>query len=233
MSIYNILYWAAAVGCLSGRLMDEPLATTFDYIFKPMLMPLLAIILIAGGIKKWNKDHTLLIIALLFAFGGDMFLMLGREGLMLLLGLGSFLIMQILYIFLFLKDSTKPSFIRKNPLWIIPFAALGITFYILSVPALAKDVIMLFAVAVYAAALVTMTITALNRKNSVNENSFKFVFTGAVLFLISDFIIGINQFIIKDFPYASFAIMITYITGQYLIVKGFLKRNLETEKNSV
>jgi uncharacterized membrane protein YhhN len=217
----NLLYWIAGIGCLIGRLLQEPYATNLDYIFKPMLMPFLALILYTEVGKRWNRNHSHLLIALVFAFGGDMALMLG-DGIFFLLGLGSFLLMQLLYIFLFKKDWPRPSLLVRKSYLALPFAAMGISFYFLALPALIKDSVMVFAVAVYAAALVGMTLSALNRKGSVPEKAFMMTFIGALLFLASDFMIGFNQFIIKDFPYAGFAIMITYISGQWLIVKGYI-----------
>ena len=214
-----LLYLIAAIGCLIGRLLENPLSTQLDYIFKPLLMPLLALIVLTSPNKTY-PNKLLLLFALLFAWGGDMALMLGRDGLLFLAGLGSFLVMQILYIILFRKDWERPSFLKKKPYWMLPFLVVGSRFYLLSIPKLTEKPLMLIAVFVYAVALVSMSLSALNRKGTVAWNK---VLIGAILFLISDLMIGASKFILDDFPYSGFAIMITYISGQYLIVSGLLK----------
>jgi uncharacterized membrane protein YhhN len=214
----------ASAACLAGRVVPEPFATEIDFIFKPMLMPFLALFLYVEAKGKLDGNLKHLLIALLFAYGGDLALM--GKGIFFLLGLGSFLVMQILYILLFRKDWAKPSFLMKKPVWIMIFGLIGIVFYYFSYPALKTDIVMFIAVAVYAAALVSMALSALNRKGGVGEQGFQMLFIGASLFMISDLMIGVNQFIIKDFPYAGFAIMATYISGQWLIVKGYLQKQL-------
>jgi uncharacterized membrane protein YhhN len=215
----------ASAACLAGRVVPEPFATEIDFIFKPMLMPFLALFLYVEVKKKLDGNLKHLLIALLFAYGGDLALMMG-EGIYFLLGLGSFLVMQILYILLFMKDWNKPFFLQKKPVWIMIFSLIGIVFYYFSYPALKSDAVMVIAVAIYAAALVSMALSALNRKGGVGEQSFQWLLAGALLFMISDLMIGVNQFIYQDFPYAGFAIMSTYITGQWLIIKGYLQNQL-------
>ncbi len=218
------LYLLVAIGCLIGRLLDPPLAQQLDYIFKPLLMPLLAIYLLFSVDRSDYHRHFLLLVALLFAWGGDVFLMIGRDGLLFLLGLGSFLVMQILYIIIFAKNRAKPSLLKRRPYLALPYLLIGLSFYLLSVPQLLEDSVMLIAVFVYAAALSTMAVVAMNRYGSVASSNYWSVLIGASLFLASDLMIGINKFIWQDFPFASFAIMITYISAQYLIVSGLLKK---------
>ena len=99
----------------------------------------------------------------------------------------------------------------------LPFLVVGASFYLLSIPKLSAKPVMLIAVFIYAVALVGMSLSALNRKGKA---AWKMVLIGSILFLISDLMIGTSKFILEGFPYSGFAIMITYIIGQYLIVKG-------------
>ncbi len=101
---FAVLYFLAALGCLLGRLLESPLAEQLDYLFKPWLMPLLALHLSTSLRGNWEGRHLHLLIALIFAWGGDIALMLG-EGIYFLLGLSSFLLMQILYITLFFNQN--------------------------------------------------------------------------------------------------------------------------------
>lgn len=219
-----ILYLLVGIACLIGRLIADPLSTQLDYIFKPLLMPILAAFLLTSIRQEHYKQHFLLLIALFFAWGGDVFLMIGREGIQFLLGLGSFLIMQILYIVIFSRKKAKPALLKQKFYLALPYAAIGLGFFLLAVPKLSDDIVMMIAVFVYASALTTMAIVALNRKGAVAFANYWSVLIGASLFLASDLMIGINKFIWPNFPLAGFAIMVTYILAQYLIVNGLMKR---------
>jgi len=74
---------------------------------------------------------------------------------------------------------------------------------------------------VYALSLIGMSMMALNRRGRVNPSSFRFVFIGSILFLLSDSMIAINKFAM-EIPLAGFWIMITYILAQYLIMRGLV-----------
>ncbi len=62
---------------------------------------------------------------------------------------------------------------------------------------------------------------SLNRSGRVGAMSFKLVFVGSLLFLLSDTMIAFNKFH-SDIPMAGFLIMITYIAAQYLIMRGLI-----------
>jgi len=62
---------------------------------------------------------------------------------------------------------------------------------------------------------------ALNRSGRVGAMSFKLVFVGSLLFLLSDSMIAFNKFN-SDIPLAGFLIMITYVAAQYLIMRGLI-----------
>jgi len=62
---------------------------------------------------------------------------------------------------------------------------------------------------------------ALNRKDRVNSRSYLLVFIGSVIFVLSDSMIALDKFY-RDIPLAGFLIMLTYISAQYLIMRGLL-----------
>ena len=51
--------------------------------------------------------------------------------------------------------------------------------------------------------------------------SFKLVFIGSLLFLLSDSMLAFNKFH-SEIPLAGFLIMLTYIAAQYLIMRGLI-----------
>ncbi len=76
---------------------------------------------------------------------------------------------------------------------------------------------------VYAISLVGMSLAALNRKGRVGMIEYRWVFLGSLFFVLSDSMIALNKFYFEDgFPYAGFWIMLTYITAQYLIMRGLI-----------
>ena len=74
---------------------------------------------------------------------------------------------------------------------------------------------------IYAFSLVGMSIMALNRSGRVGVQSFRLVFFGSLLFVIYDSMIAINKFF-SAIPLAGFLIMITYISAQYMIMRGLI-----------
>jgi uncharacterized membrane protein YhhN len=64
------------------------------------------------------------------------------------------------------------------------------------------------------------------RKGRTSDKSFLLIYFGALLFIMSDSMIAINQFI-EPIIYGRFLIMFTYISAQYLIVIGVLKHEEE------
>ena len=74
---------------------------------------------------------------------------------------------------------------------------------------------------IYALSLIGMSMMALNRHGRVNYTSYILVFIGSVLFVISDSLLALDKFY-SEIPLAGFWIMITYISAQYLIMRGLI-----------
>jgi uncharacterized membrane protein YhhN len=66
-----------------------------------------------------------------------------------------------------------------------------------------------------------MGITAAKRFGKTSKESFLYLLGGAIIFIISDSLLAINKFY-SNFEQADLLIMLTYITGQFLIVKGII-----------
>ena len=172
-----------------------------------------------------NKFRNYLLLSIVFAFGGDTFLMfLPFNEIFFLLGLGSFLIGQLFYVFAFSNSimTSKRSFNKPMGamLLIIFLSYYAILMYSLF-PYL-ED--FLVPVLVYGVAVCAMGVSAGWRLNKVSKQSFTLVFVGAMLFVLSDTIIAVNQFLYKgNLLNAQVFIMITYVLAQYLIAKGSVK----------
>jgi uncharacterized membrane protein YhhN len=180
-------------------------------ITKPLLMPILGLVFYGSG-KSGLKTPVYL--ALFFAWLGDIFLMFSGQN-FFLMGLSSFLLAHLTYSYIFSKRS------NFRLIGLLPLGAYALMFSILILQdAIPAD--MKIPVYFYICAITLMTFMASTR--DVKSESFGLVLAGAVLFMLSDSIIAIDDF--KDkVNYSSLWIMSTYGLGQFLIIKGLIKEN--------
>ena len=178
------------------------------YITKPLIM----ISLLVYYISSAYKTDRLFVLAIIFAWLGDTFLLF--EG-YFLYGLGSFLIMQILYAICFLLQRGKATAIKLAGIVLTLLSTSIVLYYLL--PALATE--LKLPIAIYSGAISLMAITAIARVN--NGIHYLLILVGVLCFVISDTILGLNQFY-SAIPLGGLAVMFTYITAQYLIIRGYL-----------
>lgn len=221
-SLFTVFFIISVIGVFSGIMFQ---VKWLDYVFKPMIM-----VSIAGNFflnsKNINKKIVrLALLAFLFSLFGDSFLMFTESGMIFFIfGLASFLVAQIFFIILFLqtvKVAGGDFYLRKNSFYLIGFFAYGSVIYSTLFNQL--DNVLKIAVLSYIAAIMGMSIMALNRYKAVSTISFVLVFLGSILFVISDSLIALDKFL-KPIPYDRFFIMTTYIAAQYLIMRGILKQ---------
>lgn len=153
-----------------------------------------------------GRTRALMVVAFIAAAAGDVFLDLDRTR-YLPHGLGCFLVTQLAFTIAFLPWARfAPS---RVPL-VLALVAGEATLLAFAWPNLGP---MRIAVIVYLSALLAMTVTALMVRES------RWLGIGALLFLVSDSLIGINRFI-APFP-ASTAIIVTiYVASIVLIARG-------------
>lgn len=219
--LFHFFFVLIAVGVLVGQYSNN---SQIDHLFKPFILIWIAAYFFAH-IK--NKDKAVLKLAgfgFLFSWSGDIFMMFSSEYLFFILGIVSFLIAQILYAFLFLRTitlSVKKPFLKKKPIWLIPFIVFGLLVFILLFEHL--DSVLLFAIFIYIIGILFMSSMALNRYGNGHPISFSLVFSGSLFFVVSDTLIAVNRFLVTT-PYAGLFVMATYIAAQFLIMKGILKQ---------
>ncbi|WP_363314059.1 lysoplasmalogenase [uncultured Draconibacterium sp.] len=163
-------------------------------------------------------------IAFLFSWIGDLFMMFAADFLYFVCGIASFLIAQVVYSFLFLRTidlSGKKPFLKKKPMWLIPYIAFGLIVYIVLFPQL--ELALRIAIFVYVLAILAMSAMALNRFGNGHPISFSLVFAGSLFFVLSDSLIAVNRFLVS-IPYEGLLVMVCYIAAQYLIMLGLLKQ---------
>ncbi len=213
----HLLFGIIVVVELSGRLLDR---ITLEYPVKPLIMIWISACFLIFRKKKEFTPAVLL--AFFFSWLGDILLMFShRSELFFFAGLGGFFLAQLTYIYVFLRFSERggKGYLQKKwPMGFI-FIAYAAGIYALLMPGL--EGIMRPVILLYAISLIGMSMAALNRKGRVQRASFLPVFIGSVLFVLSDSMIALNRFY-SEFTLAGFWIMLTYISAQYLIMRGLI-----------
>ncbi len=192
-----------------------------EYFVKPLIMPLIALYFLLYAKKKSFK--TIVLLAFIFSFVGDMLLMLAHQNeILFYAGVGGFFLAQVFYIITFLKyyEQKEKGFIRQQPAWLVLFLGYLVGILIVLFPGL--DGFMRPVILIYGISLIGMSVSAFNRKNRVSKPVFNRVFIGSIFFVLSDTMIALNKFY-SEFAKASFWIILTYVIAQTLILSGLLE----------
>jgi uncharacterized membrane protein YhhN len=196
-----------------------------DYVFKPMIMVWIACYFLDEGRKIDNNLKSVVLTAFAFSWAGDIFLMFsGISFIFFIIGLVSFLVSQLFYIISFRKSvqmTQQRGFISGNRKLIIPYILYGLIIFAILYNHL--GMILKFSVVAYMTAIISMSIMALNRKNTVSKRSFFLIFIGSLLFIVSDSLLAINKFVMPV-PFERFFVLGSYISAQYLIMRGILRQ---------
>lgn len=193
-----------------------PSLSQVRYLAKPALMLLLLAYVFVS--KDVERKPTILL-ALFFAWLGDVFLMIpGSNPLYFQLGLGGFLIMQWIYIEMFKKQINKVLSPVNGMTVLVAIYVIGLLSLLLPQMNLALAI----PVVIYAISLGTMLWFASQRKSSVSLWNYQCILSGAILFVLSDSLLAINKFY-HSFPGNSFWVMSTYILAQLLLTQGLVK----------
>lgn len=206
----------------------------WDYPFihgmvKGGLMPLLAIIAFLYR-KALGSVFAMVLGALTFSWFGDVLLIKGHENeLFFIFGLASFLIAQVMYVFIFLRAKARDHnivIIRKYPLIGLAIAALPVLVLRELGPKLGE---MTVPVVVYTLAITAMVLAAVSRWAKTNADSFWLVTVGAFLFLLSDSLIAFDKFG-DPITHARVYIMSTYAIAQLLILIGLIRCEVVSQR---
>lgn len=220
--LFTFLFILSIIGVFVGIIFH---IKWLGYVCKPLIMISIGgyFLLHSSGLN--NNIIKVALFAFLFSLFGDSFLMFANRGMIyFILGLASFLIAQVFYIFLFRQTITlsgKEPFLSKNRIYVAAFVLYGLVIYSLLFNHL--DFVLKIAVFVYMAAILLMSVMALNRFKTVSSISFSFVFFGSILFVLSDTMIAMDKFL-TPIHNNGILVMSTYIAAQYLIMRGVLKQ---------
>lgn len=192
-----------------------PMKLTARRITKCLLMPMLACwYVVAAPTMDWR-----IVAALLCGFLGDAFLLIRKRKSFFAAGLGAFAAGHVFYaLALWGLCGEAPS-----P---IPLIAVGIV-YIAAIVLCAKKLsahmphAMLFAAPVYMVLICSMRLSALAYALSTGVLIAYLTYIGSLLFMLSDSLLSYGMFV-KQGPYSSVRVMVTYILAQMLIVFGIV-----------
>ncbi len=161
------------------------------YATKPLLMATLGCWFYLRTKSNFTISSKLFLIGIFSSLVGDTFLMFHGEE-FFLLGLASFLVAHIFYIFSFFKyPRFSNGIIIQKPLKSMPYLL-----YLLVVASFLWENLgeMKLPVLFYSSVITLMAISAMNMKNRIDFQSFLLIISGAILFVISDTVIAINKF---------------------------------------
>jgi uncharacterized membrane protein YhhN len=164
----------------------------------------LALVTVSGSRGK------LLFASLLLCAAGDVALEIGAEK-YFIIGLGFFLIAQIMFIVTFSRDFKMQK--SRIPIIVI-FAIYALAMAIVMTPSLRE-----MAIPVY---FYLVVITLMGIFAALRAAKNKLTLYGAVSFIVSDSIIAINKFMMPV-PAADYLVMVTYYLALFLITFGCLK----------
>lgn len=196
--------------------------TEYIHITKLLLVPILFLYLVQNA-KKGSYPNSKLIIyvGLIFSFLGDLLLIYSGAG-FFMAGMVSFMITHICYTTFFLKAGNI-KFKKATEFFI---AAILVTLLSIKLLQFLKPYLgeMLIPVKIYMAAISIMCASA---ANLLGNKLMKVIATtcfvpGAALFVLSDSVLALNQFLYKD-PFLDIVVMLSYGYAQCLLVQGFTK----------
>ncbi len=209
-SIWLSLFITTAVVVIIAIVLEMP---GLYRLAKPLLIITLLFYFLSAssGYPRWRVFAAL---ALIFSWFGDVLLLLENQ---FIAGLAAFLVAHIFYIVVYWKTGAAQGRIR--PLLLAAVVIAGIASILVIYPGLGH---LLIPVVVYSTVLLTMVVLALKRQAASTRSSYLLVAIGALLFVVSDSLLGIGKFAV-EIPANHLLVMSTYIAAQFMIVHGLLK----------
>lgn len=211
---FERIFLQVAAGHLGFHLLEIPLGIALT---KVLLMPILVAFFLEQTGPVRRAEQRWMLVAMASSWLGDVLLIGGDRPGLFIAGLAAFLTAQLAYAATFsLSRERKKGLVISKPWYALPVLALAGAVYFYLYPNLGE---MSIPVSIYVLAISSMVLSAVNRLNWAGEKSGLLVLLGALSFLLSDALLAVNKFV-DPIPMAGVWIMLTYITAQYLIVKG-------------
>jgi uncharacterized membrane protein YhhN len=211
-----ILFLLTLSGNLAGILTND---TVVIRICKPLLVIILAAYFLWQLAGQKSRLKTWLLCALAFSWIGDVLLLFDNQhSLFFLLGLSAFLLAHVCYIYFFHCIRIQESVNGRALLLVVVVLYYAVLMSILS-PFLGS---MKLPVRVYGVVISFMLMLAMHMLFINERKAGRWMFTGALLFVISDSVLAVNKFY-QPFAFAPVLIMITYGLAQLFITQGAIE----------
>jgi len=211
----TILFFVVAISDVIGIISN---ITWLQIVSKPLII-LTLIVLYYFSTEQRNNWYLL---ALFFSFLGDVFL-LDKNG-YFLLGIGSFLITQILFIKLIISQLRKVR-VHHIIITLMPF----VVYFTVLISTIKENLTeFLIPVVIYGITISFFGMVSLLNYFINKSKKSVVLLIGAVLFIASDSMIALNKFHEPRIIY-SVAIMITYIFAQYFIYRFMRNLNKKSQ----
>ena len=159
------------------------------------------------ALLAWLRRERLLALALALGSLGDV--LLDLDPTLFVAGLGAFLAGHLVYTTLWVRSWPRPLRLPWTPIAVLLVSVVGLCAWL--IPSLGG---MAVPVVFYMLAITAMVASAM-------LTGLPWVVAGAVLFLISDSLLGIHKFR-TAVPYRDFLVWTTYYLGQVAIALGYL-----------
>lgn len=202
---------------LAGR--EGKAARRARYVTKPLLMPALAARTELATQGRADGLVRGVQAAQVFSWGGDVAL-LGKSNPAFLSGVGSFLVAHLCYIGGFTSARDSQAGVSD------PGVKAGAASWVVLAPVMAtaagrKDPTLRVPIAVYSGVLSAMFASSTVLRRSMPAGARRKILAGTSLFLLSDSLLGVQEFLRRDpSPALESAVMATYTAGQWLIADG-------------
>ena len=217
MSFFKIAYFLSALAVVLGGLLE---IESLTIVFKPLLMPFLGLFFFHSVNPNYNSTK-LILLALCFAFFGDVALMFSSD--YFILGILFFLITHVFYALVFMKEIDQ-KLIDLNPSQIFVILLFLVLYVLLMMLLWTSLNDLKVPVCLYGLVLILMGVLSYFRKQ---KKGYYTVFFGACLFIVSDSILAINHFLYESsILWAQALVILFYVLAQYLIVCGLVKNNV-------
>lgn len=220
--LFCIIFFLIALVDIIGLLMNKP---QIRAIFKPLIIVSLGLYYVVS-VSKIDKVY---LAALFFSFAGDVVLLKTYGG-YFLIGIFSFLITQLLYIFILNKDVEQ---YKIKPLLRASFPFI-VTF--MTVILFVKESLGNFFIPIFIYAIVITTLGGISFYNFLEKRDrpSMYMAIGVFLFITSDSVLAVEHFMI---PYREaelgIIIMFTYVLAQFLICRYMIEKDAGYVKNKL
>lgn len=219
---YFIILTTAITGAETGLW-----SNVLHYASKPLLMPLL-LLWYSQTPGAWKKPRVFFSAGFIAGWLGDIFLM-DTSGRYFLAGLGSFLMGHAFYIRgfnLLTKGVSMPITSRYLSLGVALVVFSSIAAFLTPSFRQPERISLLPPVLFYCFVITLMTWYAFYAWR-LRGGHLGWAFVGALLFMISDFCIALNYFVLPEgLPYPHLIIFSTYGSAQFFIAKGTLSGSI-------